>query len=413
MGTKMYIKLYILQFFNDLKKQKLRAFLTLFGLIWGTTAIMLLLAMGEGIKKQLYKSMRGMGEQIVIIWPGKTSIPYKGFGKGRWITYYPEDIEFLRKTVPEMGSISGEVVVWEEKGRYKKQELTFQVVGVEPEWAEMRNVIPDSGGRFLHPEDITMTRRVVFLGNRLKDNLFKEEDALGKYIQIGGFPFQVIGVLKPKIQTSDYSGRDHDKAIIPITTHMIMYNEKTLNNVVYKPADVSIKNICYDKLKANLARKKSFDINDPDAISRWDTSDMDDFAFYFSLGLQLFMGVVGVFTLIVAGIGVANIMHVIVEERTKEIGIKMALGIKKAAIMLQFLFETFLFTFIGGFIGYLISSSVCSFLLILNVEEMGKPQVTAFVGITTTLVLGSVAFFSGFFPAKRAANLNPVDALRW
>ena len=140
---------------------------------------------------------------------------------------------------------------------------------------------------------------------------------------------------------------------------------------------------------------------------------MDQFAFSFSTGLQLFMGVVGIFTLIVAGIGVANIMHVIVEERTKEIGIKMALGIRRVIIMLQFLFETFLFTFIGGFIGFLISSGICKLLQMLNLKEyMGIPDVTAFVAVTTTIILGSVAFLSGYFPAKRAANLNPVEALR-
>jgi putative ABC transport system permease protein len=409
----MYIKLYFIQFLNDLKKQKLRAFLTLFGLIWGTTAIMLLLASGESIKKQIFISMRGMGEQIVILWPGKTSIPYKGFGQGRQINFYPEDIDYLRKTVPEIGSISGEVVAWNQKGKYKKQELTFQVAGVEPEWAPMRNVIPDAGGRFLHPEDLKLNHRVVFIGDKLKENLFKDENAIGKYIQIDGVPFLVIGILKPKIQVSDYSGRDHSKAIIPITTHMIMYNQKTLNNIVYKPADVKVKKICYDKVKASLARKKFFDKDDPDPVGSWDTSDMDEFAFYFTLGLQLFMGAVGIFTLIVAGIGVANIMHVIVEERTKEIGIKMALGIKRIIIMLQFLFETFLFTFIGGFIGFLISSGICKLLVLLNVEEMGKPEVTTFVAVTTTLILGIVAFLSGYFPAKRAANLNPVEALRW
>jgi putative ABC transport system permease protein len=410
----MYIKLYILQFLNDLKKQKLRAFLTLFGLIWGTTAIMLLLAMGEAIKKQIFISMHGMGEQIVILWPGKTSMPYKGFGKGRQISFYPEDIDYLKKTVKELGSISGEVIEWDDKGRYKDQELSFQVIGVEPEWAEMRNVIPDAGGRFIHPEDLKLNRRVVFIGNKLKDNLFKNEDAIGKYILIHGTPFQVVGVLKPKIQNSDYSGRDHSKAIIPLTTFMLMYNRKTMNNIIYRPVDVTLKKICYDGVKANLARKKSFDTDDPDPISRWDTSEMDEFAFAFSIGLQLFMGVVGVFTLIVAGIGVANIMHVIVEERTKEIGVKMALGIKRAAIMLQFLFETFLFTFVGGFIGFLISGGICKILNMLNAKDyMGTPEVTTFVALTTTLILGTVAFLAGYFPAKRAAYLNPVEALRW
>lgn len=411
----MYLKLYLVQFMNDLKHQKLRAFLTLFGLIWGTTAIMLLLSVGEALRDQMFKSMHGMGEKIVIMWPGKPSIPYRGFSKGRNLSFYLEDVAYLKQTVPQIESISAESSSRSSpQVRYQDKELMLDLIGVEPIWAEMRSVIPQQGGRFIHPEDSKLKRRVVFLGDKLKENLFGQDDAVGKFITIDKVPFQVIGVLKPKIQNSSYSGQDNEKAIIPLTTLMLMYNRKDLNNLIIKPRAGDPDSACMKAVIQSLSRSKIFDPKDSDAVWTWDTRDMDKFVGNFTLGLQLFLGIVGAFTLVVAGIGVANIMNVIVEERTREIGIKMALGIRKRLVMWQFLFETFLLTFIGGLIGFLISTGICSIIKLFKIEDyMGKPAVTLWVGLISTLILGLVALLAGYFPAKRAANLNPVDALRW
>ncbi|MBP7460647.1 MAG: ABC transporter permease [Candidatus Delongbacteria bacterium] len=411
----MVLKIYLIQFINDLRHQKLRAFLTLFGLIWGTTAIMLLLSIGEAMQSQMYKSMHGMGERIIIVWPGKTSLTYRGFPKGRDISFYPDDITYLRSVVPEIESISGECRSWgSPKVRYKDKELTLDLIGVEPVWAEMRNVIPQQGGRFIHPDDMEHKRRVVFIGDRLKENIFGQEEALGRYITIDNTPFQVIGVMTPKIQNSSYSGRDHSKAIIPLSSLMLMYNRKTLNNLIVQPRIGDPDSACMHAITIAFSRSKQFDPVDDDALGDWDTRDMDKFVGNFTLGLKLFLGLVGGFTLVVAGIGVANIMNVIVEERTREIGIKMALGIRKRMVMWQFLFETFMLTFIGGLIGYLISAGLCGMMNLFKIEDfMGHPSVTLGVGIISTVILGLVALMAGYFPAKRAAGLNPVEALRW
>jgi len=411
----MIIKLYVLQFINDLKHQKLRAILTLFGLIWGTTAIMLLLSIGESIKKQMFINMHGMGEGICIIWPGQTSKPFAGFGKGREIRLFRDDILLIKKHISQIRFISGEQSNYNIPIKFGKKNVMVNLTGVEAEWGEMRNVIPQMGGRFLHPDDIEEKRRVVFIGNKLKENLIGDEDAIGKSIIINGIPFTVIGVLKPKQQNSSYSGRDESKAIIPITTYMLMFDAKTINNLVYSPKNKKKSEETEKKIKEFIAKLKKFDPTDPDALWVWNTSEMDKFLGYFTIGLQLFFGIVGIFTLIVAGIGVANIMNVVVEERTKEIGIKLALGIKKKWILFQFLFETFFLTFLGGFIGFIISASICA---VINqfpqIEDfMGKPHVTLPVALITTAVLGLVAFLSGYYPAKRASKLNPVEALRW
>ncbi len=411
----MIWKLYLLQFLNDLRHQKLRVFLTLFGLVWGTTSIMLLLAVGEALEKQLFKSMHGMGENIVIMWPGRTSMPWQGFNQGRQLSISREDIDMLAKTIPAIKHICGET---RSRGdylaRFGDQELLVDMAGVEPVWAEMRNVIPQQGGRFIHPDDILLKRRVVFLGDKLKDNLFGAENPIGKYIEINHVPFQVIGIMQKKIQNSSYGGRDHSKAIIPISTFMLMYNYKFVDNALFQPAEPGISKNVTKQIIKNLANLKFFNPDDPDALDFWDTTDMDRFMGYLTKGLQLFLGIVGIFTLIVAGIGVANIMNVIVEERTREIGIKMALGIKRHWIMSQFIFETSLLTLIGGSVGFLLTAGFCSLIRSFPIEEyMGSPYITLRVALITTLILGVVAFLAGFFPARRAANLDPIAALRW
>jgi len=410
----MLIKLYFTQFFNDVKNQKLRVFLTLFGLIWGTTAIMLLLAFGQSLTEQMYKNMHGMGERICIFWGGRTSLPYAGYSRGRNITLYREDAEKLKKNIPELKYVCGETSTGSMKLRYKDKEVTLDLTGVEYDWNEMRNVIPQTGGRFIHPDDVKKRKRVVFLGNELKKNVYGDEDVVGKHAVINGIPFLIIGVMKPKIQSSSYSGRDHDKAIIPITTLQTMIGGQSLNNIIFQPREGTDNQYVKRRVKELMASIKKFDPNDPDVIPIWDTSDMDKFTGYLTTGLQIFLGVIGFFTIVVAAIGVANIMNIVVEERTREIGIKLALGMKRRTIFNHFLLETFLLTLVGGIIGFLISNGACAIANQFPIEEaVGSPQVTLFVGTLTIIILGTVAFFAGFFPARKAASLHPVEALRW
>ncbi len=408
------LKLYLIQFFNDLKKQKLRVFLTLFGIIWGSTALILLISFGEGLKIQMLKNMHGMGEQIVIIWPGATSLPYKGYGKGRQIHFSLDDEKILLQNVKELKSISGEMRTWDIPTKYKKQNILVQVAGIEPQWGEMRNVFAQKGGRFINRIDIQKKRRVVFLGDKLKKTLFGEEDAIGKQILIQNTPFTVIGILQHKIQNSSYSGRDEDKAFIPITTFMALFNKKYLNNFVFTTTNPELNQTCINNIRKTFSKTKIFDPNDTETIVYWDTGEMEKFINSFTLGMEIFLGIVGLFTLIVAGIGVANIMNVIVEERTKEIGIKLAIGIKRKAIFLQFIFESFILSTIGGSIGFLISVSICELLKSIDIKEyIGSPTISPLVVIVSVSILGIIAFLSGYSPAKKAVELNPVEALRW
>ncbi len=408
MGWKNYLR----QFLRDLRSQKLRAALTLFGLVWGTTAVILLLAFGQGLQERLIKNIRGLGENIVICWPSQTSKPWEGLPRNRKITIKDEDIAALKRDVPGMAAISGEYSDGSKKFKVGHKVLVPGLTGADPVFAVMRNLIPQNGGRYVNDLDVDERRRVVFLGDGLKHDLFGDEDAVGKYVMISGVPFLVVGVMRPKEQDSSYQGRDKDRASIPATTFRAMYGRQEYGNFVFQVADAGKVETAKDKVIATLARLHRFDPTDHEAVRMWDVTENEKFMHSFMLGFQVFLGVMGLLTLVVGGIGVSNIMNVVVEERTKEIGVKMALGARQRMVVGQFLFETFLLTALGGLIGFAISWGICAAFPASLDEYVGTPTLSLQVALITTATLGLIGFLAGYFPARAAARLNPVEALR-
>ena len=410
----MHILMFVTQFLRDMRSQKLRTFLTIFGIIWGTASVVLLLAFGKGLHAQNQESMHGLGEGIVILWGGKTSKPYMGFGRGRWIGLREEDAILLKNEIKELGGISPEYSRWSTTMRYKKNTVTQNMVGIYPIFGELRNIYPELGGRFINSIDLEDKKRVVFIGNKLKEDLFGTEEAVGKYIFIDNVPFLVVGVMKKKKQDSSYSGRDENKAFISATTFAAMYGYKYVNNIIFKPRDARQGEFVKKRVYQVLGKKYKFDPEDKETLWMWDTTEMEKFLTYFFLAFRAFLAIIGTFTLIVGGIGVSNIMNVVVEERTKEIGIKMSLGAKKRHILSQFIFETLMITSVGGVIGFMFAFMVVRIFPYFKLEEyMGTPEISSSVALIAVGVLGLVGFISGFFPARRAANLNPVQALKF
>lgn len=405
--------LFLRQIFRDLKSQKVRTFLTLFGIFWGTASVVLLLAFGKGLHSHFQASAHGLGEYIVIMWPGKTSQSYQGFNKGRQILFKAEDVSLLKKEIKEIKWASPEYSRWRIKIKNGKNEFLTNLTGVNPEFAFLRNEVPDKGGRFINDLDMAFRRRVVFLGTDLKKDLFKDEDPLGKYVYINNIPFLVIGVLKKKEQDSSYSGRDVNKAFVPATTMATMFNIQYLNNMVYKAVDPRLTEYVKKKVYQVLGRKYVFNPEDKEALAIWDTTEMEKFFFYLFMGMRVFFGLVGALTLIAGGIGVSNIMNVVVEERTKEIGIKMATGAKKRFILFQFIFETLTITFMGGVLGFLFAWLIVSVFPYLKLDQyVGNPQISFSVAFISIITLGLTGLFSSLVPARKAANLNPIEALR-
>ena len=400
------------QLLRDVRNQKLRTFLTVFGLVWGTVAVTLLLAFGTGLKKQLIKSAAGLGDRICIAWPGLTSVPYQGLGKGRRIRLTEEDIEFVRQRADGIRGISSEYSL-NVKLHYGTKTWPVDVSGVSPDFGWMRNLVPDAGGRFVNPIDMAEQRRVVFLGDKLAKNIFGTEPAVGKTVMMWNSPFLVVGVLLPKEQDSSYSGRDNDKATIPGTTFRALTGDKYVDNFIYQADPALGSKKVNENVLAALGKQKKFDPKDKEALMVWDTTEQFEFFDTFMLAFNLFLGIVGSLTLVVGGIGVSNIMNVVVEERTKEIGIKMALGAHPSFVLRQFLLETLFITAIGGTIGLVISLAICGvFPKAGFTEYVGIPEVSLPVAAVTTAVLGTIGLLAGWFPARAASRLDPVVAMK-
>ena len=405
-------------FIRDFKKQRKRITLTLLALCWGTLSIMLLLGFGEGLQQQMTIVGKGMGDGIAIMWGGQTSIPYKGMGKGRPIRFYADDIEYLRKTMPELEMVGGEISMWGVRIKYKDNLVSEHVVGVTPNYEIMRNMIPEAGGRMINEKDMQLTRRVAFLGDNLKERLFGPDDAVGAQILVNGTPFTVIGVLKHKTQNSSYYGPDENMMVIPLTTAATMYGTPRIQNIVYKPADLSQNAAVERRMFEVLGAKYRFDPDDDRALSVWDTVEGKREFTKLLIGVKIFLGIIGGLTLLIAGVGVANIMYVSIRERTREIGVKMAMGARRSYILAQFLIEALMITFIGGALGMAISYILTeSFKRLpmdsMVLEQLGRPTLSMEIGILTIAILGVMGVLSGLFPAMKAASVNPVESLRY
>ena len=407
----------IIQIFHYLKYYKARTAMTMFGIIWGTLTVILLLAFGVGVQKQMSKNMHGIGEGIAIVWPGSTSIPFEGYGRDRRIRLTEEDIELIRSEVKDIRRISPEFSKWRSAVKVGDKINRPNVTGIIPEYNVMRNIWPEPGGRWINDLDLEYKRRVVFLGNRLRDFLFGENEyVIGKYVFIDETPYMVIGVMKTKIQTSSYNQRDRDRAFIPMTTFKSAFGHRFVSNFVYQIDDPLISPSVRQQVYNTLGKKFKFDPKDKETLGIWDTTTFDEFIFYFTLGFNIFMGMIGIITLIVGGIGLANIMYVVVQERTPEIGIRRSAGAKARNIFGQFMLESFVIIGLGAFIGFVLAVTLIQLIAALPMEDfkdaVGTPVFSPMVAMVTVLILAIIGFVSGYFPARRAAKLNVVDCLR-
>jgi putative ABC transport system permease protein len=406
------IKDTVRQLLRDVRSQKLRTSLTIFGIVWGTVAVTLLGAFGQGLHKQMVKNSAGLGDRIAIAWPGLTSVPWEGLGRGRRIRLREEHIEAVRREAAGIVAISSETDDTL-KLHYGLKTLAVDVSGVAPEFGSMRNLIPQAGGRFVNPLDMAEQRRVLFLGDKISEEIFGKEPVVGKTVLFGGSPFLIVGVLQKKNQNSSYNSRDNSRAYMPGTTFRALTGAKYINNFVYQPLSPSQSEAVTESVRAVLARQLRFDPKDKEALSVWDTAEQFKFLDVFFLSFRLFLAIIGCFTLVVGGIGVSNIMNVVVEERTKEIGIKMALGARQGWVLRQFLLETILITAMGGSIGFAFSWAVCAVFPKFGATDfVGDPEISFSVAALTAFVLGVTGLLAGYFPARDASRLDPVVAMK-
>ena len=406
-------------FSSSSQLQKKRAFLTIASIAWGTVAILLLLAFGEGLKRQMDKNRRSTGENLAVMWPGETTKGWKGMPPGRPIRPRIDDVDLLRAQMPELKSAHGELMSWRTALQWERKTVNGRIVGAQRSYGESRVHYPVAGGRWISAADEEQRRRVIFLGDELATDLFGKVDPVGKTILVNNAPYIVIGVMQKKTQMGVYGGPDKDHACIPYTTFKAQFGRDRLNVLVietHKPEEMKG---ALKRVNEILGQKYGYDPTDDRAFGTWDMVKSSSQTRMMLTGIQMFLGIVGALTLIIGGVGVANIMYAVVKERTREIGVKMALGAKSRWIIWPFVMEGVIYTLIGGALGIMIATLLVAAATFLPIESnrvmsfLGRPTLSPQIGVATSAILGIIGLLAGYFPARRAAAVDPAATLRY
>lgn len=384
---------------------------------WGTLTLILLMAFGQGLSFRMQEGLLNAADRIVYVWAGQTGKKFQGMPIGRNIEFVEDDCILLQKCIPQIAFISPQLGRHPRLRNGDKSASTF-MEGVYPTFEYLRRLYPAGGGRFLNEKDLLEKRRSVFLGSVIAEELFGKENPVGKTVAIDGVQFVVVGIMPKKLQTAMNNGPDDRRAIIPFSTFQSLYGNKTLGSMLVKPKTDGDTQTVIREIRRILGKKYKFDPTDENAISMWDVVKMIQVQGKIFLGINIFMGVIGAMTLVIAGVGVANIMAVVAKERTPEIGIKRAVGAKRQHIIFQFIFEAVLLASIGGLVGVLIAAGIIRLAWLLPAKDgagqfLLRPIFSSTVMAVSVGILAAVGVLAGFFPARKAAKVDPIEALRY
>ena len=404
-----------------LQRSRVRSLLTMLGIVWGIAAVTLLISYGAGFRYVLLDAFLSFGRGAVVCWPQQTSEQPGGQRAGKVVKFEQEDVDLIKSNANMVKHACLESVRF--RGiSYNDSFADTAVRGVCPEYGEMRNEVPASG-RWITPADIVERRRVVFLGERLYHKLFRGRPAVNEEVKIDGVRFLVIGVMDRKMQFSNYFTSDDESAFIPYSAAGDLWDTKYGSVIVFEPLAPQFEAKAMDQVRTEVATRQNFSPTDKKAIQMFGREEFRPVIDGITIGLQVLLAFIGSLTLGIGGVGLMNIMLVSVDERTREIGLRRALGARKRHIQIQFLAEALVLALIGGAIGiglsYLIASALGTMPLLGPAFEdtSGKRDIQLVISggtvLASTLILMLVGVISAWVPAMRASRLDPVEALRY
>lgn len=407
---------------HALSKNKLRTFFTAFGVFWGIFMLVIMLGSGQGLNNGVSQGMGDMATNALFMWTQPTTVPYKGFPRGRRYNFRNDDTKALRQNLPELEFIAPRLQVFSAQGDNNvvrgERTAAFTIYGDYP---DMNKIDPVNihAGRFINQIDIQDKRKTIVIGTRVKDEMFdNEEDPIGDYLRIRGVYFKVVGVFSSK-KNDQQAERENQQIFMPFTTLQQTYN---MGEIVGWYSMTSYKEIpasgALEKAKKLMRERHSISPDDERAVGSFNVETEFKKMENLFAGINGLIWIVGIGTLLAGVIGVSNIMLIVVKERTKEIGIQRALGATPLAIQSQIVLESVFLTALAGYVGLVLGVGILeliNYLLIAfeaSSDMFTKPEVDFDKAITALVILIISGAFAGLIPARRATQIKPIDALR-